>query len=71
MPPATETSANRINCAAITKNGIVKLAAPPAVDLTKVTSEKKITDEEILALLELPLKSDPKKKKKAAAAKKD
>jgi len=51
---------------AITKNGITKLAAPPAVDTTKITSEKKIENEEILKLLELPLKRDPKKKKKAA-----
>jgi hypothetical protein len=51
---------------AITKNGITKLAAPPTVDTTKITSEKKIKDEEILKLLELPLKTDPKKKKKAA-----
>ncbi|KAI5794195.1 peptidase M24, structural domain-containing protein [Pyronema domesticum] len=52
--------------AAITKNGITKLAAPPALDLEKFTSEKKIEDEEILKLLELPLKQDAKKKKKAA-----
>jgi len=49
--------------------GITKLAAPPAVDLEKVKSEHKIEDEEILKLLELPLKVDKKKKKKAASKK--
>ncbi|KAF8242427.1 curved DNA-binding protein, partial [Wilcoxina mikolae CBS 423.85] len=57
--------------AAITKSGITKLAAPPAVDLEKITSKHKIEDEEILKLLELPLKAESKKKKKKAAAKKD
>lgn len=55
---------------AITKAGITKLAAPPAVDLTKITSEHKIVDEEILKLLALPLKADKKKKAKKPAAKK-
>ena len=54
-----------------------KLAAPPALDLSKVKSDKKITDEEILKILEEPLakevkpKNKTKKKKpakKAAAA---
>jgi hypothetical protein len=62
---------------AITKNGLTRLAAPPSLDLSKVKSEKKITDEEILKILEQPLgkpTSDKKKnrkkkpKKKAAAA---
>ncbi|GAO19408.1 uncharacterized protein UV8b_03785 [Ustilaginoidea virens] len=57
---------------AITKNGITKLAAAPALDLGKVNSDKKITDEEILKILEQPLsrntgkKSKSKKKKKPA-----
>ncbi len=51
---------------AITKNGITKLAAPPDVDMEKIKSDKKIEDEEILKLLEIPLKQDAKKKKKAA-----
>jgi topoisomerase IA-like protein len=57
---------------AITKNGITKLAGAPALDLSKVESDKKITDEEILKLLEQPLsrntgkKSKSKKKKKPA-----
>ncbi|KAH7349912.1 peptidase M24, structural domain-containing protein [Plectosphaerella cucumerina] len=54
---------------AITKNGISKLGAPPAIDLSKVQSDKKIEDEEILKILEQPLsrntgKSKNKKKKK-------
>ncbi|KAI1090872.1 Creatinase/aminopeptidase [Rostrohypoxylon terebratum] len=54
---------------AITKNGISKLGAPPALDLSKVQSDKKITDEEVLKILEQPLsknkgKSKNKKKKK-------
>ncbi|KAK4135374.1 Creatinase/aminopeptidase [Trichocladium antarcticum] len=55
---------------AITKNGITKLGAAPALDLSKVKSDKKIEDEEILKILEQPLsrntgnKSKNKKKKK-------
>ncbi|RDA92363.1 hypothetical protein CP533_4410 [Ophiocordyceps camponoti-saundersi (nom. inval.)] len=58
---------------AITKNGITKLGGPPALDLSKYKSDKKITDEEILKILEQPLsrntgkkKSKSKKKKKPA-----
>jgi len=54
--------------AAITKNGIIKLAAPNPLDTEKVKSDKKITDEEVLKILETPLKQDAKKKKKKAAA---
>jgi ERBB-3 binding protein len=54
---------------ATTKNGISKLGAAPAIDLSKVQSDKKIEDEEILKILEQPLsrntgKSKNKKKKK-------
>ena len=55
---------------AITKNGITRLAAPPALNLEKVKSDKKITDEEVLKILEKPLakstgaKNKNKKKKK-------
>ena len=65
-----------IERAAITKNGITRLGAPPALDLEKVKSDKKITDEEILKILEQPLsrstgaKKNKKKKKKPKAAKK-
>lgn len=56
---------------AITKNGITKLGAPPALDLSKFKSDKKIEDEEILKILAQPLsrntgKSKNKKKKKPA-----
>jgi len=59
---------------AITKNGITKLGAPPALDLSKVKSDKKIEDEEVLKILEQPLarntgKSKNKKKKKKPAKK--
>ena len=56
---------------AITKNGITKLGAPPPLDVSKYQTDKKITDEEILQILEQPLarnkgKSKNKKKKKPA-----
>lgn len=59
---------------AITKNGITKLGGPPALDLSKVKSDKKIEDEEILKILAQPLarntgKSKNKKKKKKPAKK--
>ncbi|KAK4462505.1 curved DNA-binding protein [Cladorrhinum samala] len=56
---------------AITKNGITKLGAPPALDLTKVKSDKKIEDEEILKILEQPLaRNTGKNKKKKKSTKK-
>ncbi|PMD19377.1 Creatinase/aminopeptidase [Hyaloscypha hepaticicola] len=55
---------------AITKNGLQKIAAPPAPDLSKFKTDKKIADEEVLKILEQPLaketKSKNKKKKKPA-----
>ncbi|RYP88829.1 hypothetical protein DL770_004575 [Monosporascus sp. CRB-9-2] len=59
---------------AITKNGITKLGAPPALDVSKYQTDKKITDEEILKILEQPLaknKGKSKNKKKKKPAKKD
>ncbi|KAF7857289.1 hypothetical protein EAF04_009530 [Stromatinia cepivora] len=55
---------------AITKNGLQKIASPPEPDLSKFKTDKKITDEEILKILEQPLAKDKKKKaaKKPAAA---
>lgn len=56
----------------ITKNGLSRLSAPTAPDLSKFKTENKITDEEILKILEQPLakntgsKSKNKKKKKPA-----
>ncbi|KAF2115483.1 hypothetical protein BDV96DRAFT_612741 [Lophiotrema nucula] len=54
---------------AITKNGITRLAAPPTPDLSKFKTDKKITDEEILKILEQPIgktttKNKNRKKKK-------
>ena len=52
-----------------------RLAGPPTPDLTKWKSDKKITDEEILKILEIslakPASTKPKaKKKKSKKAKK-
>ncbi|KAH8673650.1 peptidase M24, structural domain-containing protein [Xylariales sp. PMI_506] len=70
--------ARLLTTVAITKNGVTKLGGPPTLDLSKFQSDKKITDEEVLKILEQPLarnkgKSKNKKKKKPAkkAAKKD
>ena len=60
---------------AITKNGIVRLSAPPGPTLEKYKTEKKITDEEILKILDQPVarstgaKGKNKKKKKKPAKK--
>ena len=56
---------------AITKNGLTRLSAPPVPELPKYKTDKKITDEEVLKILEQPLsrntgKSKNKKKKKPA-----
>lgn len=56
----------------ITKNGLSRLAAPTPPNLSKYKTDKKITDEEVLKILEQPLakntgsKSKNKKKKKPA-----
>lgn len=55
---------------AITKNGITRLAAPPTLNLSKYKTDKKITDEEILQLLEQPISKGKNKKKKKKATKK-
>ncbi|KAL8704192.1 MAG: hypothetical protein Q9201_002653 [Fulgogasparrea decipioides] len=39
---------------AITKNGLVRLGAPPALDASKYKTDKKVTDEQILKILEQP-----------------
>ena len=60
---------------AITKNGLVRLTAPPAPDMAKYKTDKTITDEEILKILDQPLakstgaKGKNKKKKKKPAKK--
>jgi hypothetical protein len=54
---------------------MTRLAAPPSPDLAKYKTENKITDEEILKILEQPIgkgtssKSKNKKKKKKPAKK--
>jgi len=57
---------------AITKHGVQKLAGPPTPNLDKIKSDKKITDEEVLKILEQPLAKEtkPKHKKKKKHAKK-
>jgi len=60
---------------ALTKNGLTRLAAPPSPDLEKYKTDKKITDAEVLKILEQPIgkstgaKSKNKKKKKKPAKK--
>jgi len=60
---------------AINKNGVQRVAAPPQPNLEQYKSDKKITDEEVLKILEQPLanpvkpKSKNKKKKKKPAKK--
>ncbi|KAL1871873.1 hypothetical protein VTK73DRAFT_1841 [Phialemonium thermophilum] len=75
-----EPVARLLTTIAITKNGITKLGGPPALDVSKYKTDNKITDEEVLKILEQPLsrntgknKNKKKKKpaKKAAAAPKD
>lgn len=43
------------------------MGAPPAWDFTKFKTDKKITDEEILKILEQPLSKNKGKKKKKTA----
>lgn len=54
------------NVSVITKNGITRVTSPTSLlEIAKDVSEKKITDEEILKILEMPLsKAKPKNKKK-------
>ncbi|KAL6869500.1 hypothetical protein ACO1O0_000826 [Amphichorda felina] len=63
--------ARLLTTAAITKNGLTKLAAPPALDTSKYQTDKKITDEEILKILEQPLARNTGKKNKKKKAKKE
>jgi len=71
-----EPVARLFSTIAITKNGLTRLAAPPAPDLNKYKTKNEITDEEILKILGRPLskaggsKNKNKKKKKKSAAKK-
>merc|ERR1712000_690948 len=68
--------ARLLTTVAITKNGLQKLGGPPALDVSKYKTDKKITDEEVLKILEQPLsrnvgKKNKKKKPKKKTAKKD
>lgn len=60
---------------ALTRNGLARLSAPPTLDISKYRTEKKITDEEILKILQQPVarstgaKAKNKKKKKKPAKK--
>ncbi|KAF2495205.1 Creatinase/aminopeptidase [Lophium mytilinum] len=60
---------------ALTKHGLTRLSGPPSPDLEQYKTDKKITDEDILKILELPVgkppgtKSKNKKKKKKPAKK--
>ncbi|PNY26457.1 Curved DNA-binding protein [Tolypocladium capitatum] len=55
---------------AITKNGITKLGGPPALDVSKFKTDKKITDVEVLKILEQPLARNTGKKKSKGKKKK-
>lgn len=54
----------------ITKNGITRLGGAPALDLSKFETDKKITDEEVLKMLEQPLARNTGKKKSKSKKKK-
>lgn len=60
---------------AITKNGLIRLTASPPLDVSRYKTDKKITDEQILKILEQPTarstgaKGKNKKKKKKPAKK--
>lgn len=70
-----EPVARLFSTIAINKNGLTRLGAPPSLDLSKYKTDKKITDEEVLKILEQPLarstgsKGKNKKKKKGPAKK--
>jgi curved DNA binding protein len=53
---------------ALTKTGTIKFAGPISPDFTKIKSDKKITDQDVLDLLSKPLKTNKKKNKKKADA---
>ncbi|KAF2445740.1 Creatinase/aminopeptidase [Karstenula rhodostoma CBS 690.94] len=68
-----EPVARLFSTIAVTKNGLARLAQPPAVDVSKYKTDKKITDEEVLKILEQPLgkaSSNKNRKKKKKPAKK-
>ncbi|KAK9451191.1 peptidase M24, structural domain-containing protein [Limtongia smithiae] len=67
----SEIVAEYFTTIAVTKNGIVKIAGPAVPDLTKFKSEKEITDEALLKVINSALKPSSKKKSKKKLAKKD
>lgn len=70
MIPADSIVRHANGTTAITKNGVQKLSAPPTPDVSQWKSDKKITDEEILKILELPLNKNSTKAKKPKSKKK-
>ncbi|KAI9849728.1 MAG: Curved DNA-binding protein (42 kDa protein) [Thelocarpon superellum] len=73
-----EPVARVFSTVAITKNGLSRFSAPPPLDPTQLKSQGKITDEEVLKILEQPLtkpssnksKGKSKSKKKKSSSKK-
>ncbi|RDW59478.1 hypothetical protein BP6252_12565 [Coleophoma cylindrospora] len=65
-----ESVGRLLSTVAITKNGLQRLAAPPSPDLSKYKTDKKITDEEVLKILEQPLAKEVKAKSKSSKKKK-
>lgn len=59
-----EPVARLLTTIAITKNGIQRVAAPPALNLERFKTDKKITDEELLEILKQPLAKEKANKKK-------
>ncbi|KAI6247192.1 Curved DNA-binding protein [Erysiphe necator] len=59
-----EPVARMLTTILITKNGLQKIASAPQLDLSKLKTENKITDEEILKILDQPLAKDSKSKNK-------
>lgn len=61
----SEPVARLFSTVAINKNGLTRLSAPPTLNLENFQTENKITDEEVLKILEQPLSgSKPKNKNK-------
>ncbi|KAI6785777.1 curved DNA-binding protein (42 kDa protein) [Emericellopsis cladophorae] len=61
--------ARLLTTVSISKNGLTKLGGPASFDESKYQSDKKITDEEVLKILEQPLARNTGKKNKKKAAK--
>jgi hypothetical protein len=71
IPPSSKYHRDETNHRlAITRNGVQKLSAPPTPDISQWQSDKKITDEEILKILEQPINKNSTKAKKPNKKKK-